>query len=166
MDRLKDGIVDCLVLAELFCVINKPLKVWTLAVIEHLVKVLNALLHHLWFDIRLGIKNDFQCPASGHGVVLVEIVRHHSEDNLGVPISEIVLLEEGEDFSEVLVVACEFTQDGQFDHVGKYNVRSGDVKEYMPQEHHLLEPHLVHSKSCSLDLLQESLPLFLSVQLD
>ena len=78
---------------------------------------MNTLLHYLRFDICLCIKHDVQCPASGHSIILVEILEDQTEKYLDAPISEIVLLEEGEDFSEVLVVASQLAEDGQFDHV-------------------------------------------------
>ncbi len=99
---------------------DKPFGVGCLLVGEHLAKSGKRLLHRLRINIRLCVEHDLQCTLGGHGVVLLKVLRDHPEQNLGVPISEIVLLEKGEDFSEVLIVASQLAEDGQFNHVGKY----------------------------------------------
>ena len=128
VNRFKHGIVECLVLAELLGLLDKPLNVGCLLVGKNLHKGSKTLLHRLGVDVRLGIQHDFQCPLGGHGVVLLQILGDHAEQNLGVPISEIVLLEEGEDFSEVLIIARQFAEDGEFDHAVECSAESGDVK--------------------------------------
>lgn len=57
----------------------------------------------------------------------MEVVEDDFEENTQLPISEIVLLEEGEDFSVEVIVAYQFAENGEFDHVVKYSVSCGGV---------------------------------------